>query len=155
MEDPVTWEYFDINFIRFVVMRGLNLDETSHGIIGNKLNRCIIITSCYVSIPGQFWNVPVTVAPFDGEFDGVERDDDYVITVSHPHAVSRSFVGLKADVTWEFEERVCYYVGNTQAGQLAEVTEPNDSVIEGNYREYKVDSLFATSYVHSRFEASC
>ena len=36
-EDPVTWQFFNINFIRFVVMRGLNLDPTSHGIIGQPL----------------------------------------------------------------------------------------------------------------------
>ena len=34
VEDPVTWEFFDISFIRYVVMRGLNLDEKSHGLIG-------------------------------------------------------------------------------------------------------------------------
>ena len=35
VEDPVTWEYFNVGFIRFVVMRGLNLNEHSHGIMGN------------------------------------------------------------------------------------------------------------------------
>ena len=35
VEDPVTWVYYDISFIRFVVMRGLNLNEVSHGLIGN------------------------------------------------------------------------------------------------------------------------
>ena len=34
VEDHVTREYFSIKFIRFVVMRGLNLDEQSHGLIG-------------------------------------------------------------------------------------------------------------------------
>ena len=34
VEDPVTWVYYNVSFIRFVVMRGLNLDESSHGIIG-------------------------------------------------------------------------------------------------------------------------
>ena len=33
-EDPVTWEFFDFDFIRFVVRRGLNLAEESHGLIG-------------------------------------------------------------------------------------------------------------------------
>ena len=33
-EDPVTWEYFEFEFIRFVIMRGLNLAEESHGLIG-------------------------------------------------------------------------------------------------------------------------
>ena len=36
VEDPVTWVYFDVSFIRYVVMRGLNLNEQSHGIIGNN-----------------------------------------------------------------------------------------------------------------------
>ena len=36
VEDPVTWVYFDVTFIRYVVMRGLNLNEQSHGIIGNN-----------------------------------------------------------------------------------------------------------------------
>ena len=35
VEDPVTWVYFDVSFIRYVVMRGLNLNEKSHGLIGN------------------------------------------------------------------------------------------------------------------------
>ena len=100
--------------------------------------------------PGQFWNISVTVSPHNGNFGGVQRTDDYVITVDHPDS-PRSFVGLRSEVTWELEERVCYYVGNGQAGQIAEVSDPNDSVIEGVYHDYKVDSLFATDYVYSRF----
>ena len=34
VEDPVTWEYFNISYIQYVVMRGLNLNERSHGLIG-------------------------------------------------------------------------------------------------------------------------
>lgn len=37
VEDPVTWEYFSAKFIRFVVMRGLNLNDYSHGLIGESL----------------------------------------------------------------------------------------------------------------------
>ena len=93
-----------------------------------------------------------------GDFGGEQRTDDYIITVDHPDAVDgpRSFVGLKSDVTWEFENRVCYYVGNTQAGPLAEVDEPNDSVIEGIYTEYKVDTLFSSGFMYSHFnEGAC
>ena len=35
VEDPVTWEYYSASFIRFVVLRGLNLNEFSHGLLGN------------------------------------------------------------------------------------------------------------------------
>ena len=37
VEDPVTWEYFSASFIRFVVMRGLNLNDFSHGLIGMRI----------------------------------------------------------------------------------------------------------------------
>ena len=96
--------------------------------------------------------MPITISSYTGLFNGEERTDDYIITVRHPEAPSRSFVGLKSNVTWEFEKRVCYYVGNKQAGKLAEVSDPNDSVIEGDYTEYKVASLFATGFKYSHFE---
>ena len=90
---------------------------------------------------------------YTGTFGGEQRSDDYIITVNHPDAVDgpRSFVGLKSDVTFEFENRPCYYVGNTQAGPLAEVDEPNDSVIEGIYTEYEVISLFSPGFMYSHF----
>ena len=77
--------------------------------------------------------------------------------MDHPNAEPRSFVGLRGEVTWEFEERVCFYVGNSQAGELAEVSDPedNDPVIEGTYLDYKVDSLFSPDYTYSHFEATC
>ena len=35
IQDPTTLAYHPINFIRYVVMRGLSLHEKSHGLIGN------------------------------------------------------------------------------------------------------------------------
>ena len=35
IQDPTTLAYYPINFIRYVVMRGLSLHEKSHGLIGN------------------------------------------------------------------------------------------------------------------------
>ena len=63
---------------------------------------------------------------------------------------------LWGSVTWELERRPCYFVGSGQAGPLAEVSEPNDSVIEGVYSDYIIESLFATSYTYSHFlEGRC
>ena len=39
-----------------------------------------------------------------------------------------------------------------QGGPIAEVLDPNDSVIEGEYFDYETEGLFATSYKFSRFE---
>ena len=75
--------------------------------------------------------------------------------MDHPESDPRSFVGFKYNVTWESERRVCYYVGNRQAGSIFEVAgDPavNDPVIEGNYKEYKVNSLFATDFKYSHFD---
>ena len=33
-EDPVTWESYNFTFIRLTVMRGLNFQEQSHGLVG-------------------------------------------------------------------------------------------------------------------------
>ena len=98
--------------------------------------------------PGQFWNVPVTVEGFTGEFGDEQRDDDYIITVRYPGAPPRSFVGIESSVTWELERRPCYFVGSGQAGPLAEVSEPNDSVIEGVYSDYIIESLYLLPATH-------
>ena len=106
--------------------------------------------------PGQFWNVPVTVEEFTGECGDEQRDNNYIITVRYPGTPPRSFVGIESSVTWELERRPCYFVGSGQAGPLAEVSEPNDSVIEGVYSDYIIESLFATSYTYSHFlEGRC
>ena len=91
---------------------------------------------------------------YDGVFDGSGRGNDYVVTVNYPGSPPRSFVGLLSSVTWEFERRPCIYVGNSQAGPIQEVDAPNDSVIEGEYTDYEVDSMFATDFVYSHFEAN-
>ena len=67
----------------------------------------------------------------------------------NPGTPPRSFVGIESSVTWELERRPCYFVGSGQAGLLVEVSEPNDSVIEGVYSDYIIESLFATSYTYT------
>ena len=70
----------------------------------------------FILIPGQFWNVPVTISSYTGLFGSGERTDDYIITVDHPQSDPRSFVGLKSDVMWEFEKRVCYILRRQHTG---------------------------------------
>ena len=66
VEDPVTWEYFNINFIRFVVTRGLNLNERSHGIMGNDYVSIIIsLIGGFVSL---FFRSVLECASYGGAF---------------------------------------------------------------------------------------
>ena len=95
------------------------------------------------------------------EFNGVlkegseyERSSRFTITVDHPDAPSRVFSGLLQDINWEFQEGPCFYVGNQQGGTIYEVEEPNDSVIEGSYEDYRVGSPFETAFTFNRFEES-
>lgn len=87
----------------------------------------------------------MTVEEHKGEFDGVQRDDDYLITVGAQ--TPRKFVGIKLEKTWRFSNGTCYYVGNTQGGRLSSEEAFGDSVIEGEYTDYIVDSLFDTQYI--------
>ena len=103
---------------------------------------------------GQFWNVPVDVTENTGLFNGVIRNDDYIITVNYPGSPPRCFITLGYSVTWEFERRPCLYAGNHQAGPPQEILDPNDSVIEGTYRDYEVDSLFSPDFGFSHFDES-
>ena len=57
--------------------------------------------------------------------------------------MQRSYTGWLYDLTWEFQEGPCLYVGNRQAGPIYEVMDPNDNVIEDRYKNYKVDSAFS------------
>ena len=75
-----------------------------------------------------------------------------MVTVNYPNSEPRSFVGLLSNVTWEFEKRPCIYAGNSQAGPISEVDSPNDSVIEGEYTDYEVASMFATGFTYSHFD---
>ena len=161
-ESPTTT--YSIQFLKFVVMRGLNLSPESHGLIGMCILSleplCCHFDSPLLSLifylcfsPGQFWNVPVTVEEYDGLFNGALQDDIYNITVTRPDAPPRHFTGLKKDVTWDFKSRTCYYVGNVQGGKIGE-NPSGDSVIEGDYTDYAVGSLFDTEFSDSQFNQS-
>ena len=108
------------------------------------------------TIPGQFWNVPIEVADFDGQVessDVLDLQNRYAITVTHPNAErERTFTAILYDFNWEFGRQPCFYAGNQQGGPIAEVLDPNDSVIEGEYFDYETEGLFATRYKFSRFE---
>ena len=75
--------------------------------------------------------------------NGETTENYFEVTVRYPGSDERRFVALRLSVTWEFEKKPCLYVGNSQAGPLGEVVDPNDSVIEGTYKDYIVDSIFS------------
>ena len=89
---------------------------------------------------------------YTGLYNNELRNDDYIITVNYPGCPPRSFIGQSHYMTWEFERRPCLYVGDSQAGLLGEDVVPNDSVIEGTYSDYEVDSMFSSHYAFSHFK---
>jgi len=97
---------------------------------------------------GQFWNNPVSVVPYSlGSGDGLLHPrlsslDLYTVTVT-TSGVARSYVGVYHKVTWEHREESCLYVGDNQASPLGYSLTPNDGVLEGDYRDYVVNTDFS------------
>nr|CAI68017.1 LPS-binding protein [Suberites domuncula] len=133
LRDPLDGELFTASMIKYVITHGVNLNENSHGLLG------------------QFWNVPIEVSEYiDSDLEG----DHYELAVTHPDfSGTRRFVGHLLGHSWE-EKTPCFYVGNVQGGPIYEVEDPNDSVIEGKYKDYRMDGAFDTSFMYSRFDDS-
>ena len=60
---------------------------------------------------------------------------------------------FKYNLTWDYEIKTCYYVGNNQGGPERSHN-PVESVIEGVFTQYKTTSLFDTSFDFSVFDES-
>lgn len=107
--------------------------------------------------PGQFWNVPVTADPYDPPAGSllVGEQNLYSVTVD-PSPMedggddTRSFLGDLYPRSWDNTHEKCMYVGNGQGGWTKDVDELADSVIEGRYTDYVVDSLFGTDFEYDR-----
>ena len=122
----------------------------THSILAAIANLCSLST-------GQFWNIPINVAKYNGPTRGdVSNANLYTVTVKHPRSQNaRTFVGRLHDLTWEFTPTSCLYVGNRQAGTIGEVVSPNDPVIEGSYTSYRVDNAFDNTYEFAVFNSTC
>ena len=106
---------------------------------------------------GKFWNIPVTVEQFTytGAPDPYFLEEElYAITLHPAGAPQRTFIAELYDQTWDYSREICFYAGSIQGGPVREITEPNDSVIQGSYRDYNVASLFGTDFVYSQFNVS-
>ena len=96
----------------------------------------------------------MTFAKYTGNLpEGANTERYYVVTVQPTSSPARSFLGEFYHLKWDKTREPCLYVGNAQGGPSAEVEEPDDSIIEGNYRDYiiKSEDLFDTVYTYSRF----
>ena len=81
--------------------------------------------------------------------------DPFVVSVTHPvDNITRRFVANREDFTWDLRPTTCLYAGNRQGGKIAEVESPNDPVIQGEYKDYKVSDAFATDFAYAQFDQS-
>ena len=63
VEDPATMEFHSIRFIRFVVRRGLNLNEESHGLIGTQFHLPLLPPYLSLFVLLLFYIMPPTLLP--------------------------------------------------------------------------------------------
>ena len=105
---------------------------------------------------GQFWNIPVTLELYNGiVFQDSPDETFYIVTVSHPESPVRQFPAFYWPRTWEVTKQAtdpCLYAGSMQAGGTSEIKEFEDSVIQGQYLDYKLSGPFETEYVYSKFD---
>ena len=107
-------------------------------------------------ITGQFWNVEIQYENVTSELPAfIVYPEDYRI-ISVPSVTtpgeSRHFIAELHHRTWDKTPEQCYYTGDSQGGHSGLVVSPDDSVIEGNYKEYILDGLFATDYRYGQYE---
>ena len=76
-----------------------------------------------------------------------------MVNVKHPQASLRSFLANYYSIVWDGSTKPCLYAGSSQGGSIADV-EPNDPVIEGNYREYEASSLFGSHFKYNRLNVN-
>ena len=89
---------------------------------------------------GQFWNTPVDISPYyETTPEGAEKYS-INITVGDTH---RNYVGELLDRTWDGMEEACLSVRNSQGGPIGQDYSYNDAVIEGNYKNYRVNEVFS------------
>lgn len=104
---------------------------------------------------GQFWNIPVDVLEYSGNYSGSGQvNNTYVVTVDHPSPTStpRRFIAELHSSTWDRKRAQCLYVGSAQGGAINEVDVPNDHVIEGTYDNYEVSGLFDSDFQYNQFQ---
>lgn len=81
----------------------------------------------------------------------VNKDDIKVLEINHPDSSLR-YVPVWSGPFWSgVGHGFCLYAGNNQGGNVFEVERPNDSLIEGSYKDYIVSSIFASDFKFNRF----
>ena len=105
-------------------------------------NSVMFIISLY-TYTGQFWNVPISVTDSAGV---------YYIDVHKPGDTNyRHIPTIEYGMTWDHAPKPCYYAGNSQGGPERS-KHPQESVIEGSYKDYETAGLFATDFKYKVFK---
>ena len=97
----------------------------------------------------------MTVEKYEGELQPLPSnpEDFYQLSLGSD-AAKREFLAEVFRRTWDKREIECLYAGNAQGGSSGIVVGadgPDDSVIEGTYKEYQVDGVFATAWKYAQF----
>ena len=157
LQDLVVWAICENqNALKFVITRGFNLQPTSHGLVGELYTTNygyifhVILLFMYAA---QFWNIPVELSSFTGPTPNNETGY-YTVKVTPADGDVREFIGSLYPLTWDYTEAPCLYAGNQQGGNAIEFKDFSDSVIEGFYWHYTVNSLFGTEFLFSQFDNS-
>lgn len=113
-----------------------------------EIGHMIALFYVYFIPVGQFWHRNFTRERFTGS--AALPDNAYQVTTP-TELGSGSFISVFYHLTWDLRDEGCLYAGTRQAGATRYVSSPADSVIEGEYTNYKVLHHFGTEYEFSVF----
>ena len=111
---------------------------------------------CYITV-AQFWNIPVTISPYNGTYAGIPvsaEDGIYKVKVEYPLSEPRIFIAEWSHLRWDNKRKPCLYGGDSMGGPIFEAP-GYDSVIEGKATDYIVDDLFSTDFRFEQYDGIC
>lgn len=95
----------------------------------------------------------MTVSNYTGEPLTLDsRVTPYVVTVDHPDDPARQFVAELFQRTWDKSMKPCLYAGDGQGGSILDPVTPNDPVIAGTFRDYKVSDIFSSDFIYNKLQ---
>ena len=86
---------------------------------------------------------------------GTDQNYKYHIALQPLNSPIRRVPANSIMLKWGQNLRECLYAGSLQGGAIPGAPNANDTLIEGNYREYITDSAFDADFIYKQFNVSC
>ena len=114
----------------------------------------------YRSSAAQFWNIPISVARYQGPYGDINVTETsriiYSVTLyPDDDNNTRSFLAERGSDTWDNRKKPCLFAGDNNGGPIWEAPKEYGSVIEGTTKDYEVEDVFGSTFTFSKYTSDC